>query len=144
MAESFGIVAGGIGAVSLAVQITEQTRRLRKFLKLIKDAPNETEELLNELDFLANASKVFEDFKNHEASEIGSKCATTALEFCRELVGDLQQLTEELENEFSPKGPIYSWKNMKAGMHMDKLRHMRRQVHDASRILSITTQAKVQ
>ena len=33
---------------------------------------------------------------------------------------------------------------MKAGMHMDKLRHMRGQVHDASRILSITTQAKVQ
>lgn len=38
--------------------------------------------------------------KHHEASEIGSKSATTALEFCRELVGDLQQLTEELESEF--------------------------------------------
>lgn len=63
MAESFGIIAGGIGAISSAVQITEQTRRLRKFLKLIKDAPNETEELLNELDFLANASKVFENFE---------------------------------------------------------------------------------
>ena len=85
MAESFGIVAGGIRAVSLAVQITEQTRRLRKFLKSIKDAPNETEELLNELDFLANASKVFEDIKNHEASQIGSNSVESSSEISSNL-----------------------------------------------------------
>ena len=45
---------------------------------------------------------------------------------------------------FSPKGHTYSWKHMNASMQMDELRHMRGQAHDASRILSITTQAKVQ
>lgn len=82
MAEIFGIIAGGIRAGSLAIQIIEKADKLHILLKSIKDNQREVHEMLMELELLTNTLSETEDLYQRELQKIISKSAARTLKLC--------------------------------------------------------------
>jgi len=112
MAEVFGTVAGGIGAVSLAIQLIDKAGKLHNLVNSIKDAPSEIRELLPELELLAATLTAMEDLYSDEMSTSVSKIGVRALEHCHEVTTILDSLVSDLDTSMKRSRNKYTWNAM--------------------------------
>jgi Fungal N-terminal domain of STAND proteins len=143
MAEAFGIVSGGLGVVSLSLQIDDCIKRLKDFCNLLKEPPDEVRLVLNEVEVL---SLVLQDIEHSVHDQ--STCLPTvkaavmrSLHLCR-LSGDaLLALSRDLNsNMASGKG----WALLKATLKKDRMARFQVKLEGAKRTLMLANQCYYQ
>lgn len=139
MAEVFGIITGGVGVVSLAIQLADSIKKLRDFCDLVKEAPGEVRLALDEVELL---SYVLQDIEqglqgNGACSSSVDVAVTRSIRFCQTANGALKLLAEELHNEMASKK---RWASLKAASKSDRLVKLRCQLERAKTTLMLANQ----
>ena len=135
MAELLGVVAGGAGVLSLAIQLASAIRKVNQYIRSIRDTPREVYELIADLEILADTLAETEHLYNRQAIDPLTKAATRALDLCKELINDLQTLANELEQVLRKSDHRYGWKVIKATTRKRTIEHMRDRVPRALQYL---------
>ena len=144
MAEVFGVVAGGIGAGSLAIQLIEKAEKLRKLLKSIKDAPKDIHEMLIEIKLLTDILTEIEDLHRREAQTAVLTPATRIFKLCQEATNDLRSLVEDLDACYASISHAYGWKSIRAYMKKDRVKTMTTRAKRAFKLLMMINQIYLQ
>lgn len=97
MAEVLGLVAGGFGAASLAIQLLEKTDKLRTFLKSVKEAPKEAQGMLTNIEILADVLCEIEELHQQPPDTPVSEKRVRALKRCQEAVNEAKSVVDELD-----------------------------------------------
>ena len=144
MAELFGIVAGGIGATSLAIQIIEKTFLLNALLESIKNLPSEVHDMLLEMELLASTLRGMEELYRIGPQTSMATSATNVIELCKSIAADLTSMAKELEACSSGRIKTYSLKKIKAVLQKDKINRMTLRIQRALRLLMMCNQVYMQ
>ena len=144
MAELFGIVAGGIGATSLAIQIIEKTCQLDALLNTIKDIPSEVHDMLLEMELLASTLRGMEELYRIGPQTSMATSAAKVIELCKNITADLTSMAKELEACSSGRTKIYSLKSIKAVLRKDRVNRMTHRIQRASSFLLMCNQVYMQ
>lgn len=130
MAEVFGVVASGMGVVSLAFQVADSVKKLKDFYGLMKDAPEDIHLALDEVEVL---SIVLEDIDRDIQQQLFPSPAIKAaamksLRMCTVASEALKTLVQELE-----KNIVASKKRgaFKAALKKDKVDRFRERLESA-------------
>lgn len=96
MAELLGVVSGGAGLASLAIQLLGSVREIRGLYRSFKDAPEFLEDTLSDLETFGHTLQELErDRQSHNAvnSETVGRCVRT----CQRAVGRVRLAVTKLE-----------------------------------------------
>lgn len=122
MAELFGVVAGGIGAVSLAIQIIEKTYQLNTMLKSSKDIPQEVQDKLLVMELFANTLHFMGEIYRKGPQTSTTTVAAKVIELCKTIAADLTSMVNELEAPCSTgRIKAYSWKSIRAVLRKNRI-----------------------
>jgi len=99
MAE-LGIVAGGIGIASFTIQIVDSAIKLKELCGQIRDAPEEIQNLIEELEAL---SLVLVDVGNSDNEVVLSNPVKICLELCARHADALSMIVKELGHEIKKR-----------------------------------------
>jgi hypothetical protein len=118
-----GIVASGIGVASLAIQIGDSVMKLKDFWNAVKEAPEEVNYLIEEIETLSLVlSEIGANGDNDDTAQIGSASSKKCLDLCRRGAEVLSTVVKEAEQEIAKKKRIGSVKMaLKKGL-VDSLR----------------------
>jgi len=117
MAE-LGIIASGMGIVSLAIQIGDSVLRLKNFLESVKEAPEEIRYLIEEIQTLGLVlSELAVDSALVTIPSVG-KC----MEFCSRSAEILAGIAKELDKDIGKKRRIGGIKVVLKKGEIEKLR----------------------
>lgn len=144
MAELFGIVAGGIGATSLAIQIIEKTCQVNALLKSIKDMPSEVHDMLLEIEVLASILRDMEEVYRLGPQTSMTTSAAKVIELCKNIEADLQLMAKELEARSSGTIKKHSLKSIKAVLRKKRINGMTLRIQRASGLLMMCNQVYMQ
>lgn len=144
MAEIFGIVAGGIGATSLAIQIIEKAYQLNTLLKSSKDIPSEVQDKLLEIELFANTLSDMEELYRNGPQTSTAKSAAKVIELCKNIATDLTSMVNELEACSTGKFRSYGWKSVKAVLRKDRIDRVTLRMQHAMSPLTMYTQIHTQ
>ncbi|KAK6441857.1 hypothetical protein LTR95_001912 [Oleoguttula sp. CCFEE 5521] len=109
MAELLGVVAGGAGLASLAVQLVDSAEKLRRFTKASKNASQSVDELVFEIETLSFSLRYLERHQardNNADSALLERCVVT----CRAKVAQISDLVARMElklRNFDRLGKLY-------------------------------------
>jgi len=140
MAEAFGIVAGGLSAVSLGVQIAESISRLRNIFTAIRDAPSSITSLLDEVSVLSlvlnDIDQSIQDGSFHPPAYRDS--LQRSLQLCNASKNALEALLRDLENDIRK---AKKWGSVKAGWwKKEKIAELRGRIEGAKSTLVLANQ----
>jgi hypothetical protein len=125
MAEIFGAIASGIGIAGVAAQAIDGIRKLQTFCNDVRDAPEEIEYMINELEILLNTIVAIEFQIQRNASVYSNLSPTPALRFVSQSVGSLSTVIEKLNIEITHKRKLGSiktaWKKKVLETYMVKI-----------------------
>ncbi len=99
MAEIVGLVAGGAGLASLAVQILENTRILADFYSTVRDAPEQIGVILEEIDVLAHVLVEFsriQGLRTTGLTDITTQIQVNTIHQCKIASDCLSNIVSEL------------------------------------------------
>jgi hypothetical protein len=123
MAEMLGVVAGGMGIASLAIQIGDGVTKLRDFCNAVKEAPEEVKYLVEEIETLSIVlSEIGASGNEEEMAQIGAASLKKCLDLCRRGAEVLCTVVRQAEQEIAKTKRIGSVKMvLKKGL-LDMLR----------------------
>lgn len=123
MAEMLGIVAGGMGVASLAIQIEDSVMKLKDFWNAVKEAPEEVKYLIEEIETLSLVlSEIRANGDDDDKTRVSSVSLKMCLDLCQRGAEILGTVVREAEQEIVKKRRIGSLKMvLKKGL-VDKLR----------------------
>ncbi|THV53952.1 hypothetical protein BGAL_0038g00300 [Botrytis galanthina] len=133
MAE-IGIIASGMGVASLGLQLMDGVRKLKQFWDEVKEAPEDIQYALEELDAL---SLVLSDIhtSNSNLPSIASATVTKCLELCRRGTDILNTTVKDLNGAISKRRKIGS---AKVVLKKDTLDKFRNRLRDAQYMLMLS------
>jgi len=133
MAE-LGIAASGIGIASLALQVGDCIVRLKGFWDAVKDAPEEINHLIEEIETL---SSVLSDFETSEQPELnlGRESTSKCLQFCKKAVGILDSVVKDIEANIKKRKRVGS---VKAVLKRDAIEKLRERLMTAQSMLMLS------
>ena len=144
MAEAIGVVASGIAIGTLAAQITSSIVKLKSYWDDVQDAPQDIQDLLEEVDILRHLLNVIaDDQRQNSASSLilDSTSISSCLLLCKKEVDQLQELTDSLGTHLDAKGSLRrKWASMKVVMKKDKVEKYKTKLERAIRLLSLSQQ----
>lgn len=92
--EVLGVVAGGAGVASLAIQLGDCAVKLRKIYKTARNAPRQMEKLASTLDIMKSLLDTLKGYKNADSEdELLSNC----IRECREDVSEVESVIANIE-----------------------------------------------
>ncbi|KAF7931719.1 uncharacterized protein EAE98_004455 [Botrytis deweyae] len=135
MAE-IGIIASGMGVASLGLQLMDGVRKLKQFWDEVKEAPEDIQYALEELDAL---SLVLSDIhtSNSNLPSIPSATVTRCSELCRRGTDILNTIVKDLNVAISKRRKIGS---AKVVLKKDTLDKFRNRLRDAQYMLMLSRQ----
>ncbi|KAF7944666.1 uncharacterized protein EAE97_005299 [Botrytis byssoidea] len=135
MAE-IGIIASGMGVASLGLQLMDGVRKLKQFWDEVKEASEDIQYALEELDAL---SLVLSDIhtSNSNLPSIPSATVTRCLELCRRGTDILNTTVKDLNGAISKRRKIGS---AKVVLKQDTLDKFRNRLRDAQYMLMLSRQ----
>ncbi|KAI8936997.1 hypothetical protein NX059_006221 [Plenodomus lindquistii] len=107
------VVASGMAVASLSLQLVDSVKRIRTFLRHVKDAPKELERLIDLLARLSTQLQEVHDICDQQASGQGpglqprSNTISQQLQSCKNTIQPLQELVEKYSKPGSG-GPGFS------------------------------------
>jgi len=127
MAEVFGVVAGGLGVASLAIQIVENLTKVINFCESIKEALTDIQRLLLELQILSNViSGIQLVYEKHSLPETSEAVTRICLGLVRHDIGKLTNLSLELERKLnSGKRITRTWARVQTVLSESKIAVLR-------------------
>jgi hypothetical protein len=110
MAEVFGAVASGVGIASFVIQVASSLKKVKQFVDLMKDAPNQLRYYIETIEQLNKILGAI-DQQSRQMSILSGQSAIISGSFddCRKAAHDLSSIAEDLEREMrthSTKGRI--------------------------------------
>ncbi|TGO38231.1 hypothetical protein BHYA_0079g00320 [Botrytis hyacinthi] len=131
-----GIIASGMGVASLGLQLMDGIRKLKQFWDEVKEAPEDIQYALEELETL---SLVLSDIhiSNSNLPSIPSATVTRCLELCRRGTDILNTIVKDLNGAISKRRKIDS---AKVVLKKDVLDKFRNRLRDAQYMLLLSRQ----
>ncbi len=104
MAEVIGLVSGGAGLLSLAIQLGESATRLKTFYEKVKNGPNTILELSHDLETLSLALRLLERHRQYDDPEavLLDRCVLR----CERGASKIAILIERLERSMQKRGSL--------------------------------------
>ncbi|KAM0170953.1 hypothetical protein ACHAPC_004582 [Botrytis cinerea] len=135
MAE-IGVIASGMGVASLGLQLMDGIRKLKQFWDEVKEAPEDIQYTLEELETL---SLILSDIQTSDSNmpSIPSATATRCLELCRRGTDILNTTVKDLNGAISKRRKIGS---AKVVLKKDTLEKFRNRLRDAQYMLMLSRQ----
>ena len=147
MAEILGIVASGVSIGSIAIQIVGSVQQILDFWSSIKDAPSDIQDLLEELQILANLLLEFDN--NPNASK--QAAAAKATEYCKNAATSIDSVVKDLADGFKDLADGFAmskarrrWTAVKAVLKEKKLTRSLQRLERAKLMLSLAQQCYTQ
>ena len=147
MAEVLGVVAGGISIVSFAIQIASSVQQILDFWASMKGAPQNVQNLLEELDLLAEIlSMVNGNIGIIDNDETSPRHIATlkAARYCQSAAKCIDAVVKDLSDGFAmPRGRRH-WTAVKAVLKDKKMSECFRRLERAKTMLSLAQQCCTQ
>ncbi|KAK5051481.1 hypothetical protein LTR84_003133 [Exophiala bonariae] len=122
MAEVFGIVAGGAGLASLAIQILDDSQRIRELCAAIRDAPTEFKSLSDEIQlFGALLSLIAENHPRREPLNKATSVQDQVIRQCQSLHDELGPILARLSSSLAGRKRVVSWISVKSILERKKI-----------------------
>ncbi|KEF57133.1 uncharacterized protein A1O9_07323 [Exophiala aquamarina CBS 119918] len=145
MAEVLGIVAGGAGLASLAIQILDDVQKIRELYNAIRDAPSEFQSLLDEIQLLSMVVSLFA----RESAQLKSDheiavAQSQIVRHCQGIHDELRPILAQLTNSLVSRKRSVSWISVKSVFQRRKIDQMLMKLERAkstlvlARLLNIT------
>jgi len=121
MAEVLGIVAGGAGLASLAIQILDDSQKIRELYAGIRDAPAEFKSLLDEIQLFGTALALFtRDSERRESKPDFASAKTQVIQQCQSLHNELHPILIRLSASLVSRKRVVSWISVKSVFQKEK------------------------
>lgn len=144
MAEAIGVVAGGIAIGTLAAQITSSIVKLKSYWDEVQDAPQDIQDLLEEVDIMRYLLNVIADSQQQNPASsliLDSTSMSSCLLLCKKEVDQLQDLTDNLGIHLNAKSTFKrKWASTKVVMKKEKVERYKMKLERAIRLLSLSQQ----
>lgn len=139
MAEVFGVVTGGLGVLSLAVQIASSLKTLKDSLDVVKETPAEVKMALDELEVLSLVLKDVDQSVQDQAvsSPIVRSAIEKAVKLCKASCDALDVVVNDIQAMISSKK---KWAAVKGALKRDKLTRVQVQLERAKGLLVLANQ----
>lgn len=92
----FGVVTGGAGLISLALQLGDCARRLNTMYHNLKDAPKCLQRLSFELETMAACLQVMEQRRQRQNMNPATEVLTRCITACQQATDDIQELLDKM------------------------------------------------
>jgi hypothetical protein len=125
MAEVLGIVAGGAGLASLAIQILDDVQKIRELYAGIRDAPTEFQSLLDEIQLFGMVMSLFaRDGKQLKSNHEFATAESQVLRHCQSLHDELSPILARLASSLVGRKRAVSWISVKSIFQKRKIDQM--------------------
>jgi hypothetical protein len=144
MAELIGIVSGAITFATVVAQISKSIIQIKDCWGQIRDAPEEMQEIIAELEIY--------DLILRENEQILSSCPLAnfiemnghsfrSLEVCKKAAENLQIISKDLANDLRPSGRLRrSYSSFKIVLQKSKVEKYKARLSNSIRLLSLSQQ----
>lgn len=144
MAEMIGVVSGALTFATVVAQVTKSIIQIKDCWDQVRDAPDDLKRLIREVEIFGSIlTDIEEDLSKDSVAGVlkGSNHALQSLELCREAAGDLETVSEDLNNEIQPaRGLKRSYVSLKIVIKKGNIEKYRIRLGSATRLLSLSQQ----
>jgi hypothetical protein len=144
MAEVIGVVSGALTFATVVAQVTKSTIQIKDCWGQIRDAPEDLERLVREIDiFGLILMDIEEDLSKDSVAGVlkNNNHALKSFELCREAAVDLETASEGLMAEMrSAKGFKRSYASLRVVIKKGNFERYRTRLTSATRLLSLSQQ----
>ena len=145
MAEVIGVVASGISIGSLAIQIVSSIQQLLDFWSTVKDAPENVQALLQEINILGNLLSEIDGNEGEEHSSVIRQAITKATEYCQLALDKIDTVLRDLASGlYSTRGRIKHWTAVKTALKDKRLEKSLVRLERAKSLLNLAYQCYTQ
>ena len=139
MAEILGIAASGLSIGSLAIQIFASVQRVKHLWSAIKDASEDAQILLEELDLLVRLLSAVEDVENKSLERTGT--VIEARRYCERAKARIETVVNELsDGPETSKSRIKRWTAINFVMRGKRVRKCVARLERAKSMLNLALQ----
>jgi len=133
-----GVISGGRGILSLAIQISDSMMRLRGFLDRIKDAPDEIKYTMKRIETLNLVLSSHDpDDDDHDSCEAASTARRACRLFLVEAAGQVKTIVTDLEVLIGERRKMGSLKTV---LKQDVIERLKQRLKDAQDLLLLSNQ----
>ncbi|KIN07099.1 hypothetical protein OIDMADRAFT_109424 [Oidiodendron maius Zn] len=144
MAEAFGLIASGVSISALAGQIASSVVKLKSYLDQVRDAPEDINILIDEIEDLHFLLSDIEDDQcrnPYSAMLLDNNSATRCLDHCKRGVERLRRVVDEMAVEFECLKPMKRrWKATKIIWKWDRVEKYKAELASTVRLLTLSHQ----
>lgn len=137
MAEVLGVVAGGIGIVSLAIQIVENLNKVIRFCESIKEAPTDIQRIIKELQLLSDIMSTLQ-LVHGKRRGTGQAMTKNCLDLVTHDISKLSDLSSYLEQRLNSNKIITrTWARVRTVFSEKKIAMLRDHLESATSRLQL-------
>ena len=144
MAEAIGVVASGIAIGTLATGITSSIVKLKSYLDQVQDAPEDFQDLIEELEILSLVLADMEDDQRQNPMSsliLDSTSTSRCLQHCKQGADRLKELTENLSTDLDASSKFKRKRaSAKVVLKRSQIDRYRAKLERAIRLLSLSHQ----
>ena len=144
MAEVLGIIASGVSIASIATQIVGSVQQILDFWSSIRDAPTDIQDLLEEVQLLANLLLELDDNDNDHSGSSRQPTATKAAQYCKNAANSIDAVIKDLADGFAMSKGRRRWTAVKAVLKEKKMAKSLQRLERAKMMLSLAQQCYTQ
>lgn len=147
--DGLSAAASGIAVVSLAIQLVDSVREMRRFLRSISEA---SEELKRLIDLLEQLEMILEQVgmlvqRQHENTRLEADgviaSVSRAIKTCESKLAKLEEIVEATKNTSATSRAAKMLGSIRLACKKKDIREMEQQVHEAVSLLSVTMMANL-
>lgn len=144
MAEVLGIIASGVSIASIAIQIVGSVQQVLDFWSSIRDAPTDIQDLLEEVQLLANLLLELDDNDNDSSGSTRQPTATKAAQYCKNAANSIDAVVKDLADGIAMSKGRRRWTAVKAVLKEKKMAKSLQRLERAKMMLSLAQQCYTQ
>lgn len=138
MAEVLGIVAGGAGLASLAIQILDDVQKIRELYTAIRNAPTEFQSLLDEIQLFCMVISLYaRDSEQLKSKHEIAVAQNQVVRHCQGLHDELRPILAQLTNSLVSRKRAISWISVKSIFQRRKIDQMMTKLERAKSTLML-------
>lgn len=132
--------ASVFAAVSLAIQLAENMKKLNNFWKSVQDAPKDVHDIIADLDLL---SPILDEIGREAERDQSHSTIESALRGCVGVSEELAAIVDNFQHGFaSDKRAMRKWMAIKCARKIDKLSRFQNRLERLKTILMLALQSR--
>ena len=142
MAELVGVVASGVSIGTLAAQATSSLIKLKGYWNQVRDAPEDIQDLLEELEILSHVlAQIEDDQRENPLSTEVSGSTSECLLYCKQGVDRLEKITAGIQSDLKASSRFKrKWGSAKVLFKTHQVDKYKARLERAIRLLSLSHQ----